>query len=83
MYVSNLKNWNIFRLITIVTDDVDLLLHSQDDSLLKRYLSGKKPISKLKGPISIPGTPPVQKILIKKNNIANIMENRGCSISRD
>ena len=47
VYVSNLKNWNIFRLITIVTDDVDLLLHSQDDSLLKRYLSGKKPISKL------------------------------------
>ena len=47
VYVYNLKNWNNFRLITIVTDDVDLLLHSQDDSLLKRYLSGKKPISKL------------------------------------
>ena len=37
----------IFRLITISTNNVDLLSHAQDDPLLTRYLSGKKPISKL------------------------------------
>ena len=40
---------------------------------LKHHLYLLHPLKwQFKGPISISGTPPVQKILIRKNNIANI-----------
>ena len=47
LHASNQKYLNVFRLITIAIDDVQLSLHAQDHLLFKRYLSGRKPISKL------------------------------------